>query len=70
MDPNKTWQEIVRLLNLSEKKDEEITELKNHISDLYAWINWEGFIPKELESLNRTGCLFVLNSMWDSLEGC
>lgn len=68
MDPNKTWQEIIRLLNLSEKKDEEITELKNHISDLFGWIWKGGFRPKELESLNKTGCLFVLKSMWELLE--
>ena len=74
MDPNKTWQEIVRLLNLSEEEgdinEEETVELKNHISDLFGWIWKGGFRPKELESLNKTGCLFVLKSMWDSLEGC
>lgn len=68
MDPNKTWQEIVLLLNLSEKKDEEITELKNYISDLFRWIKRGGFRPKELESLNEIGCLFVLKSMWELLE--
>lgn len=68
MDPNKTWQEIVLLLNLSEKKDEEITELKNHISNLFGWIKRGGFQPKELESLNKVGCLFVLKSMWELLE--
>ena len=68
MDPNKTWQEIVLMLNLPEKKDEEITELKNHISDLFRWIKRGGFRPKELESLNEIGCLFVLKSMWELLE--
>lgn len=68
MDPNKTWQEIVLLLNLPEKKDEEITELKNHISNLFGWIKRGGFRPKELESLNGTACLFVLKSMWELLE--
>lgn len=72
MDPNKTWQEIVRLLNLSEEEgdinEEEAFELKNHISNLYGWIKRGGFVPKELESLNGTACLFVLKSMWELLE--
>lgn len=72
MDPNKTWQEIIRLLNLSEEEgginEEETVELKNHISNLYGWIKRGGFVPKELEPLNGTVCLFVLKSMWELLE--
>ena len=68
MDPNKTWQEIALLLNLPEKKEEQIIELKNHISDLFGWIKRGGLRPKELESLNKIGCLFVLKSMWELLE--
>ena len=68
MDPNKTWQEIVDLLNLPEKEDKEITELKNHISNLFGWIKRGGFVPRDLESLNGTACLFVLKAMWELLE--
>ena len=68
MDPNKTWQEIVDLLNLPEKEDREITELKNHISNLFGWIKRGGFVPRDLESLNGTACLFVLKAMWEGLK--
>ena len=70
MDPNETWKEIAFLLDSQEKEEKDVIELKNLISDLFGWIKRGGFIPKELESLNKTGCLFVLKSMWDSLEGC
>lgn len=67
MDPNKTWQEIALLLNLPERQEHEVTELRNHISNLFGWIKQGGFLPEELCSLDKMGCLFVLKSIWENL---
>lgn len=68
MDPNKTWQEIVSVLNQAEKSGSDVDELKTHLSNLYRWIKRGGFRPKELESLNDTGCSFLLNSIFRELS--
>lgn len=57
MDPNAAWNEILLLLCLPDLYDQDIDDLDagaDRCDSLIEWIDGGGFLPKALETYDRT----------------